>query len=49
MQQLGDTLRFDLGGTPIEGRITSLRKVDWSSMRVNYFVLFPTATMVDAP
>ncbi len=47
--KLGDTLRFDLGGTPIEGRITSLRKVDWSSMRVNFFVLFPTATLVDAP
>ena len=47
--KLGDRLRFDLGGTPIEGRITSLRKVDWSSMRVNFFVLFPTATMVDAP
>jgi len=47
--KLGDRLRFDLGGTPIEGRVTSLRKVDWSSMRVNFFVLFPTATMVDAP
>ncbi len=47
--KLGDTLRFDLGGMPIEGRITSLRKVDWSSMRVNFFVLFPTAKVVDAP
>jgi putative ABC transport system permease protein len=47
--RLGDTLRFDLGGTPIEGRITSLRKVDWSSMRVNFFVLFPTAALADAP
>ena len=47
--KLGDTLRFDLGGTLVDGRITSLRKVDWSSMRVNFFVLFPTATMVDAP
>jgi len=47
--KLGQSLRFDLGGTPVEGRITSLRKVDWSSMRVNFFVLFPTATMVDAP
>ena len=47
--KLGDSLRFDLGGTPVEGRITSLRKVDWSSMRVNFFVLFPTAAMVDAP
>ena len=33
----------------VPGRITSLRKVDWSSMRVNFFVLFPTATMVDVP
>jgi putative ABC transport system permease protein len=46
---LGDRLRFDLGGSYAEGRITSLRKVDWSSMRVNFFVMFPTATMVDAP
>jgi len=47
--KLGDRLRFDMGGVVTEGRITSLRKVDWSSMRVNFFVMFPTATMVDAP
>jgi putative ABC transport system permease protein len=47
--KLGDTLRFDLGGIAVEGKITSLRKVDWSSMRVNFFVLFPTATVPDAP
>ena len=47
--KLGDSLRFDIGGTLAEGRITSLRKVDWSSMRVNFFVMFPTATMADVP
>jgi putative ABC transport system permease protein len=47
--KLGDVLRFDVGGAIAEGRITSLRKVDWSSMRVNFFVMFPTATMVDVP
>jgi putative ABC transport system permease protein len=47
--KLGDALRFDVGGTTAEGRITSLRKVDWSSMRVNFFVIFPTATMPDVP
>ncbi|HZV92692.1 MAG TPA: FtsX-like permease family protein, partial [Caldimonas sp.] len=41
--------RFDLGGMNVEGRITSLRKVDWSSMRVNFFVLFPSSSMPDAP
>ncbi|MDQ6685220.1 MAG: ABC transporter permease, partial [Pseudomonadota bacterium] len=47
--KLGDTLRFEMGGLPVEGRISSLRKVDWSSMRVNFFVLFPNARMADAP
>ena len=43
--KLGDRLRFDVGGQIVEARITSLRKVDWSSMRVNFFVLFPVAKM----
>jgi len=47
--KLGDTLRFDIGGQPRDGRITSLRKVDWSSMRVNFFVLFPQSEMKDVP
>ena len=47
--KLGDALRFDVGGTAAQGRITSLRKVDWSSMRVNFFVMFPTATLADVP
>ncbi len=47
--KLGDALRFDVGGTLAEGRITSLRKVDWSSMRVNFFVMFPVAAMPDVP
>ena len=47
--KLGDRLRFDVGGTSAQGRITSLRKVDWSSMRVNFYVMFPTRTMADVP
>jgi putative ABC transport system permease protein len=47
--KLGDQLRFDLAGIAVEGRITSLRKVDWGSMRANFFVMFPTAQMVDVP
>jgi putative ABC transport system permease protein len=47
--KLGDELRFDIGGTMAQGKITSLRKVDWSSMRVNFFVMFPTAAMPDLP
>ena len=47
--KIGDSLRFDVAGVPVEGRISSMRKVDWSSMRVNFFVLFPRASMPDLP
>jgi putative ABC transport system permease protein len=47
--KLGDTLRFDIAGQTVEGRVSSLRKVDWGSMRVNFFVLFPRAQMPDLP
>ncbi|SDM21526.1 putative ABC transport system permease protein [Oryzisolibacter propanilivorax] len=47
--RLGDTLRFDIGGILSEARITSLRHVDWGSMRANFFVLYPLAEMPDMP
>jgi len=46
---LGDRLRFDIAGQPREGRITSLRKVDWGSMRVNFFVMFPQSRLEGVP
>jgi putative ABC transport system permease protein len=46
---LGDTLRFDMGGLQKDAKITSLRKVDWSSMRANFFVIYPLARMDDMP
>ncbi len=47
--KLGDTLGFDVAGLPVQARITSLRKVDWASMHVNFFVMFPLAEMPDLP
>ncbi|AOY91258.1 ABC transporter permease [Cupriavidus sp. USMAA2-4] len=47
--RLGDTLRFDVAGQPVEARVTSLRKLDWSSMRVNFFVILPPAMMHGMP
>jgi putative ABC transport system permease protein len=47
--KLGDRLGFDIAGQVTEGRITSLRKVDWGSMRVNFFVVFPVAELPDVP
>lgn len=37
--KLGDTVGFDIAGQPFEGRVTSLRKVDWESFKPNFFVL----------
>ena len=47
--KLGDQLAFDIAGQPVQGRVTNLRKVDWSSMRVNFFVLFEAADLPDLP
>ncbi len=47
--KLGDRLRFDVAGQQSEARITSLRKVDWSSMRVNFFVMYPVDSLGDLP
>lgn len=46
---LGDTLRFEVAGQHIDAPITSLRKLDWGSMRVNFFVVMPPAALRDFP
>jgi putative ABC transport system permease protein len=44
--KLGDRLRFDMAGVLHEARITSVRRVDWASMRANFFVMYPVSRMV---
>ena len=46
---LGDTLTFDVGGMQTQSKITSLRKVDWGSMRANFFVMYPVDTLDGVP
>ncbi|MRW92141.1 FtsX-like permease family protein [Duganella sp. FT80W] len=45
--KLGDKLRFDIAGTPVDVSITSIRKLDWGSMRVNFFAIINPAAMTD--
>lgn len=45
--KLGDRLTFDVGGVQNEARITSLRKVDWGSLRANFFVMYPVEHLPD--
>ncbi|WP_026354815.1 ABC transporter permease [Massilia niastensis] len=47
--KLGDTMRFDMAGLLVEAKITSLRKLEWGSMRANFFVIINPGAMKDAP
>ncbi len=47
--KLGDTLTFDMAGVQKVSTITSLRKVDWGNMRVNFFAIFPVSHVDDVP
>ncbi len=46
---LGDELVFDAGGLPLSGRVTSLRKVEWDSFQVNFFVIAPPGAFKALP
>ncbi len=39
--KLGDELTFKVGGESFSARVTSLRKLRWDSMKVNFFVIGP--------
>jgi putative ABC transport system permease protein len=47
--RLGDELVFTIAGVEKSVRITSLRKLAWDSMRVNFFVLMPPGVIEDSP
>jgi putative ABC transport system permease protein len=46
---MGDQLRFEIAGQMVDVRISSLRRVDWTSMRANFFAIFPVAQFPDVP
>ncbi len=47
--KLGDSMRFDIAGVLVDARITSVRKVDWGSMRANFFAMYPVSHLPDVP
>jgi putative ABC transport system permease protein len=46
---LGDTLTYTVAGEALTGRITSLRKLQWDSMQVNFFVIAPPGLLARYP
>jgi putative ABC transport system permease protein len=47
--KVGHTLRFDIGGLPVDVKVSSLRKLEWGSMRANFFVVINPQAMANMP
>lgn len=47
--KIGDRMRFDVGEGTLEATVGSVRQVDWSSFRVNFFLLLDPAHASDLP
>ena len=47
--KMGDQLRFEIAGQMVDVRISSVRRVDWTSMRANFFAIFPVAQFPNVP
>ena len=47
--RLGDELTWAVGGESVSARITSLRRLRWDSMKVNFFVITPPRVLQDMP
>jgi hypothetical protein len=47
--QLGDTLALDIGGLPLEARVTSFRDIHWQALRPNSMILLSPGEIEAAP
>jgi len=47
--KLGEELTFSVGGQTFSAPVTSVRKLRWDSMRVNFFVIAPPALLQGFP
>lgn len=46
---VGDRVVFDVQGVPMECEVASLREVTWNRVSSNFFVVFPTGVIEQAP
>ena len=46
---MGDELTLDVQGVSVRARVTSVRKVDWSRFKLNFFMIFPPGVLEGAP
>src|SRR5690606_10568783 len=46
---MGDELGFDIAGETVNARITSVRRVAWDSMKVNFFMILSPEALAEQP
>ena len=47
--KLGDEITLFIGGREYSQKVTSIRRVDWSSMRPNFYLILPKTILSDFP
>ena len=47
--KIGDILTFNIQGIELNGKIVNFRRVRWNSFQPNFYVLFQTGVLEDAP
>lgn len=47
--KMGDVITFDVQGIEVKGVVDSLRQVRWTSFQPNFFILFPSGVLEEAP
>lgn len=47
--RLGDSVTFDIAGAQFSAKITNIRKVDWDTFKVNFFVIVPPGLLENYP
>jgi|HubBroStandDraft_1064217.scaffolds.fasta_scaffold00207_5 putative ABC transport system permease protein len=47
--EIGDTVGFNIAGREITARIANFRKIDWTTLGINFFTIFAPGTLEAAP
>lgn len=46
---IGDVITFDIAGQEVTADVTNLRRLDWESMRPNFFIIFSPGALENLP
>ncbi|MCP9455656.1 MAG: ABC transporter permease [Nitrospira sp.] len=47
--EIGDSVEFDIQGTPVSGEVRSIRHVEWGNFSTNFYMIFSPGALDGAP